>query len=103
MATNKVERHPGELRVPPQSATDPEAFELLRVWATKGQQDVILKGLHNRDPAVWGVFLADLTRHIARSYHLTYATPLSDTIKVLREAYEAEMTNVTDWGEGNLL
>lgn len=76
---------------------------MLRVWASRGKQDVILMGALHRDPAVWGVFLADLTRHIARSYHLNHAAPLSDTIKTLRAAYEAEIKNVTDWGEGSLL
>lgn len=95
--------HANELQIPPPAAADPEAFEMLRAWAAGGRQWVTLKGLHHRDPAVWGVFLADLVRHIARSYYLNYGNDLSEATKAIAAAYEAEMKNVTDWGEGALV
>ncbi len=91
-----------ELQIPPQAEGDPNAFEMLRVWAADGGQCVSLMGLNHRDPAVWGVFLADLVRHIARSYHLNHGDDLGDTTRLIRAAFEAEMKHVTDWGEGNL-
>jgi hypothetical protein len=95
--------HQNELPIPPEAANDPQAFEMMRAWAAGGRQHVSLMGPHYRDPAVWGVFLADLVRHIARSHHLNYGDDLSKTTRAIRAAYEAEMKDVTDWGEGTLL
>lgn len=91
-----------ELPVPPQAIADPQAVEMLRVWAAQGQQCVSLVGTTFDDPAIWGIFLADLVRHIARAYHLTDGADLNQTVERLKAGFQAEMDNVTDWGEGSI-
>jgi Domain of unknown function (DUF5076) len=95
--------HKNELRIPPQAENDPDAFEMLRAWAAGGQQHVSIMGPHYRDAAVWGVFVADLVRHLARSHHLNFGDDLTSTARTIRTAFEAEMNSVTDWGEGNVV
>ena len=57
-----------ELMVPPAVATDPKAFEILRVWAAANQQHVVIhSGLHG-GAAGFGFMLAQLVEHGARLY-----------------------------------
>ena len=91
-----------ELPVPPQAESDAQSVEMLRVWAAHGQQCVALAGTMYDDPAAWGIFLADLVRHIARAYHLTDGADLNRTVERLKMGFLAEMDNVTDWGEGSI-
>jgi len=53
--------------VPEHVTADPEASEVLRVWTIEGQVFSVRVERWN-DPAAWGMLLADLARHIARSY-----------------------------------
>lgn len=95
--------HKNELAIPPQAESDPEAFEMLRAWAAGGAQHVSIMGPHYQNAAIWGVFLADLVRHLARSHHLNFGDDLTSTVRSIRSAFDAEMNSVTDWGEGNLI
>ena len=45
-----------------------ESFEVLRVWTAPGQtQEVVLKTTW-KNPATWGLMLADTARHAANAY-----------------------------------
>jgi hypothetical protein len=57
-----------QLKAPPAAESDPESFEMARVWAAGGQQHVALKINGELDPAGWGLMLADLGRHVAAAY-----------------------------------
>jgi Domain of unknown function (DUF5076) len=54
--------------VPQDVAADPNAEDILRVWGTRDGQVFSVRLEHWDDPAAWGMLLADLARHIARSY-----------------------------------
>ena len=54
--------------IPDQVRRDPTAEEILRVWRASDRQVFSARVEHWDDPAAWGLLLADLTRHIARSY-----------------------------------
>jgi hypothetical protein len=57
--------HPNVLEVPPLAKSDPDAVEILRVWAAPGKpQQLTLRPVW-RDAAAWGIMLVDIARHAA--------------------------------------
>ena len=83
------------LEPPPLARTQSDAIEILRVWAvTEGPQQVVLR-TRWKDPAAWGIMLADLARHVAQAY----AAEGRDSKVVLariREGFDAEWDAPTD-------
>jgi hypothetical protein len=59
---------PTDIEMPQRVKLDPTAEEILRVWATDGDQVFSLRLGRWSDPAAWGILLADLARHVARSF-----------------------------------
>lgn len=92
-----------ELKIPPRAEVADRAFEIVRVWAADGQQHVsIATGLW-RDPAAWGLALADLARHVANAYEQTQGIPATEALLRIREALDAEWKAPTDSPKGGLL
>lgn len=57
-----------ELPIPPETDSDPEAFELLRVWAANNQIHVTLESGFGESAKDFGVLISDLMQHGARLY-----------------------------------
>lgn len=57
-----------ELHVPVQVAAAYQKMELARIWIADGSQVVTLSNQLWKDPAAWGLMLADLARHVAVAY-----------------------------------
>jgi hypothetical protein len=57
-----------ELPIPPETSTDPEAFELLRVWAANNEIHVALESGFGDSAQDFGVLVSDLMEHGARLY-----------------------------------
>jgi hypothetical protein len=53
-----------QLAIPRAAAQDAQSFELLRVWVAQQAQQITLRAGVWKDPAAWGVMLADLARNI---------------------------------------
>ncbi|WP_115553998.1 DUF5076 domain-containing protein [Xanthomonas arboricola] len=60
--------HSDELDIPPDALTDPEAFELMRLWAAHGQLHVIISSDVDGTAEDFGELLADLFEHASRMY-----------------------------------
>jgi hypothetical protein len=58
----------GEELAPPPLAERREAAEILRVWAAPGEGQQVVLLTTWKDPAHWGLLLADLARHAAEAY-----------------------------------
>jgi hypothetical protein len=84
-----------ELPVPPAATTDPNAFEMARIWAAHNKQHVILNINANHDPAAWGLLLVDLARHIANIYHQEQGHSVEKVLARIREGLEAEWDQPT--------
>ena len=95
--------HRHELQVPPQAASDREAFEILRIWISGGQQHVTLNPGAWDDPAVWGMMLVDLARHIANAYQQTDRMQSAATLERIKLGFDAEWSSPTDVASGSLL
>lgn len=84
-----------ELPVPPAAKTDPNAFEMARIWAANNSQHVTLDINSTRDPAEWGLLLVDLARHLANIYHQEKGYPVEKVLARIREGVEAEWDHPT--------
>jgi hypothetical protein len=90
--------HPNALKAPPQAEADMSAAELLRVWVVGGGLHVSLtRGFD--DPAVWGLALVDVARHVARAYAQEGDCTEEEALERIRSLWVAELTSPTDLGE----
>lgn len=92
-----------ELPVPGAVDADPEAAELIRVWAADGKQHVSLATEVWEDPAAWGILLVDLARHIAVAYEQTSSQQYAAALKRIREGFDAEWEHATDSPTGGVV
>ncbi len=92
-----------ELPIPPDVNSAGEAIELARIWAAAGKQHVSLAtGLWN-DPAMWGMMLVDLAKHVANGYHQIYGLDTEEALTRIKAGFDAEWGTPTDRPQGNLL
>lgn len=57
-----------ELDIPPIATADKSAVEVLRVWAAPGKPQQLTLRTTWKEPAAWGLLLADVARHAANAY-----------------------------------
>ncbi|GAB7549688.1 DUF5076 domain-containing protein [Cupriavidus sp. 8B] len=81
---------------PPPAAIDVKGIELLRLWAAEGAQHVSIATNVWKDPAAWGIALADLMKHIARSYEAQGDQTYEAALHRIRQGFDAEWANPTD-------
>ena len=75
--------------------SDPDAFEILRLWGADGDQHVNIKrGLWD-DPGHWGVMLADLARHAAKMFEQDDGLKIADSLQRIRESFLIELNHPT--------
>jgi hypothetical protein len=84
-----------ELEIPPIAKSNPQAVEVLRVWAAPrlGQQ-VTLRTTW-KDSGAWGLLLADVARHAAKAY-ANEGHDANDVLARIRQLLDAEFSNPTD-------
>ena len=81
-----------QLLLPEAAKTDPQSFELLRVWiANKGQHVSLRTGVWE-DPAAWGIMLADLASHIVNAYDQDEALDRQKTLQRIKAAFDTELS-----------
>lgn len=89
-----------ELVVPPGAKSDPEAQELVRVWAAHGSQHVTIAAAAWEDPATWGIMLVDLARHVANYYSTEHGMDRADILARIKALFEAEWESPTSEADG---
>jgi Domain of unknown function (DUF5076) len=85
-----------ELSIPPLAVQDPNARELVRVWAASGKLHVALAADLWDDPAGWGIMLVDLARHAARAYEQSRGLDQHGVLARIRAGMDAEWSEDTD-------
>ncbi len=91
-----------ELVIPESTSTDPNAREILRAWVANGSLPVSLSADAWEDPVSWGVVLADLAKHVAKSYHLQKQVDETEVLNRIKAVMDAELPSATQ-PEGKLL
>ncbi len=98
----KARKHRKELLIPPAACVDPKALEILRVWAAEGGQHVTMAtGLWD-DPAMWGLMLVDLAKHVAAAYAHIEGRDRERVLARIREGFDAEWDDPTDRPRGQV-
>lgn len=80
---------------PPISKSNPKSVEVLRVWAAPGSPQQFVIHVTWKDPAAWGLMLADIARHVARAYGEQGQNP-EDAYNRIIETFQAELKHPTD-------
>lgn len=92
---SKGRKHtPAELDLPPMAAENRKAVEILRVWAAPGAPQQLTLRTCWKDPAAWGLLLADVARHAVAAYRRDGHDP-QDVLRRIRQLFEAELSSPT--------
>jgi hypothetical protein len=83
-----------ELNPPPIATSNPEAVEVLRVWAAPGSPRQVTLWPGWRKPGTWGLMLVDVARHAARAYKRDGHDP-DEVLQRIREFFDAEWSSPT--------
>jgi hypothetical protein len=92
-----------ELIIPPEAQDDPEAFEILRVWAANRAQCVTLKSDMNGDSHDFGYLLAQLAYHGANLYSERESISVKEGLKRILEGFQDEIDNPTGDVSGGIM
>jgi Domain of unknown function (DUF5076) len=85
---------------PPAAASDPNATEMLRLWAANGKLDVVInigayeeRGYDEAD--AWGIIISDFTRHVARALSQRYGRNEEQEMAKIRDSFLREIVAPT--------
>jgi Domain of unknown function (DUF5076) len=84
-----------ELEVPPIANSNPQATEVLRVWAAPGLPQQLTLRITWKDSGAWGLLLADVARHAAKAY-ANEGYNAADVLARIRQLLDAEFSSPTD-------
>jgi hypothetical protein len=88
---------------PPAAGRDKASFELLRVWVAEKGQHVSLRTGTWEDPFAWGIFLADMARHIVNAESMHRKDVDKDAfLERMIQGFNAEIESPTDEPEGEI-
>jgi hypothetical protein len=90
-----------QLDIPEPAKADPNSLELLRVWAANKQQYVSIRIGAWKDPAAWGLMLADLARHIVNAYEQDRGLDAGETLQRIKAGLDMELSSPTDKPTGH--
>ena len=81
----------------PPSALEHGGSEVLRAAIAEGGLHVsLIRGFD--DPAVWGILLADIARHVSRIFAKEDGLDEDETTAAIRSMFNAEIDKATDLG-----
>jgi hypothetical protein len=86
-----------ELAPPPAAFEAEEAAEVLRAWIVDNGLHVSLQRGFD-DPAVWGVLLTDVARHVARIFETEGVCPAVEALEQIKSTLDAEWEDAADAG-----
>ena len=76
-------------------ASNPQAVEVLRVWATPGQPQQLTLRTTWKDAGAWGLLLADIARHAAKAY-AAEGHNVAEVLARIQQLMNAEFSQPTD-------
>ena len=78
----------------PQFPSGTDAHEVLRAWVADGGLTVSVRRSFD-DPAVWGILLADVARHVSRIYAEEDGTSEEEALSKVVETLTSELMEPT--------
>ncbi len=94
------------LVVPPAAIRDEDAIQMLSAWiAERGLHCTINIGFFasqgHKEPKAWGIFLADVIRHIANAQNQETGASAAQTVQELLDSLNTELKAPTSKAEGS--
>ncbi|MGN6544366.1 MAG: DUF5076 domain-containing protein [Aureliella sp.] len=85
---------------PPAATTDPNATELLRLWAANKQLNVVINiGAYHEsghdEAHAWGIIICDFARHVARALVQRYGKNEEQELAKIRDSFLQELEGPT--------
>jgi hypothetical protein len=80
-----------DLAVPDEVLLDGNSVEVLRAWVANGKLVCALRPATWKDPAAWGIVLADAARHVANAIRDEIGTEPSAAIAKISETFNREL------------
>lgn len=85
---------------PPAATTDPNATELLRLWAANEKLNVVINigAYHERgydEARAWGIIASDFARHVARALAQRYGKNEEQELAKIRDSFLQELEGPT--------
>jgi len=93
----------GELTAPAEALTDERAIEVVRAWVVHDQLFCSLRPESWDEVGSWGILLADVARHVANALAEDKGLSREDSIRRIRELFDAEMDRPTDEPSGHFV
>ena len=90
-----------EMKPPPAAAAEAKSFEIARLWVADDAQHVVLRTDVWPDPAVWGIILAELARHVAVAYQRKDGHDLEDVLARVLAGFHTELESPVDPSPGD--
>jgi hypothetical protein len=80
-----------DLAVPDEVLLDANSVEVLRAWVANGRLVCALRPATWKDPAAWGVVLADTARHVANAIRDEIGGEPSAVLATISEMFNREI------------
>jgi hypothetical protein len=91
------------LLIPEPAVQDPNSTEMIRGWVAQKALPCSLRIGTWKDPAAWGILLADVARHVANAYQESEGRDRARTVKSIRQLFNAELDRPTDEPKGGFI
>jgi hypothetical protein len=91
------------LPAPNKTTQTADAFELFSVWYVDGAPYVTVRAGAWKDPAAYGIMIADLMRHIAHAYWQVGGQDKQEAFLRILEGFAAQIEFPTDEPAGKLI
>jgi hypothetical protein len=90
------------LDIPPTAKASPDSVEILRLWMVR-ESGLQISLRHDawKDPAAWGLMLADVARHVARA-HAQEGKKEEEVFRRILVGFNAEVGSPTDKPTGKI-
>jgi hypothetical protein len=92
-----------ELIIPPAVFDDPNAFEILRVWAAHEQEHVNIHSGLNGGAYEFGGMLGKLAKHGMNLYSQPFSKSNKETMQKIIDGFENEISSASDDVQGEIL
>jgi hypothetical protein len=92
-----------ELIIPPAVLNDPDAFEILRVWAAHEQEHVSIHSELNGGAYEFGEMLGKLAKHGMSLYSQRFNKSSRETLQKIIDGFENEISSTSDDVQGEIL
>ncbi len=93
------------LVIPPAALRDENSIQMLSAWiAERGMHCTLnigfFDGQGHKEPQAWGIFLADVVRHMASAWAEERGVPASETTALVLQSLNAELDSPTSRATG---